>query len=72
MKKTEWFTPGTTPVHVGVYETRASEKFRTHFQHWDGWKWGFYMPTVRTAEVFKDDESCDQRPEWRGLTEPQS
>jgi hypothetical protein len=74
MKKTDWFPNNTTPVRIGVYQTRLGNKdHEVWFQHWDGEEWGFSCMSAEAAACFarhRRIRSEFQKVQWRGLTKP--
>lgn len=68
-KLTEWQSPRTLPVRIGVYEIDVFSDMRW-FRYWDGLDWhvGASSPAlaVRLRSKLGD---APTRP-WRGLAEP--
>ena len=66
---TPWFTPGTKPAHVGVYQTVGQPRGYVMYQHWDGYMWGYAESTLEGAVAFATNRSVFQGEFWRGLSE---
>jgi hypothetical protein len=70
MKKqmTPWFPSNIKPVRAGVYQTNYAGSTYTYF---DGKRWSWSNPTLKSANKDRDTHGAYQQKEWRGFTEEQ-
>ena len=70
-KLTPWYSAGTKPARVGVYETRTPGRSRNNvYQFWDGNYWNFLCISVaQAADEASKGKSFYQNEEWRGFAQ---
>lgn len=65
---TPWFSPGTKPTRLGIYQRRSGARRPTiMYSFWNGYFWGLLSGTIQDAVANKFVLSAMQRMEWRGI-----